>query len=647
MMSSLFSAISGLQTHNDWMTVIANNIANVDTTAYKSQRITFRDQIYQSLGSASGANELENLGGVNPEELGLGDVVGSIDTLMTQGALQTTGNSLDVAITGSGFFTVKSGNTVAYTRAGNFGQDDLGNVVTSSGAILQGWEGTFTRTTSAGPQQTGSPNPLAQVISDTYEVNSTDPSKIGNINIPTDLEMAAQMTSKIDFAGNLDAETPVNAACYVPIVGGLVVANNVATALPSNYAPDQLPAAGQVVSIDQVDQGLTPVTATAWPPVAANTNCAYFHVGGAVGAAMVTPDAQTTITCYDSLGNKRSITVWYFQHGVNTDPAAPADARPVWDWYAFDTTYVAGSAKYTGTPDYFNCIGGTNIQSAPVNPLTNAVDTNYNTAPATFTIDPGDVYSPIWFNNDGSLASNGGTWQFAGAAGLNGRQAQPTLNLVQNPSASQGLMPDGAISIQQITANFGTGNIWQGGAGLPDTLNVNNPIAPFNSQVAVGTANALGQRDGLVGDVMGSFQNINGVQTYVPDSTAYAKDQNGFGAGTLTGLSVGTDGTVNGQFSNQQTIGLAKISLAVFANPEGLQKEGNSLYSTTSNSGVARMVTAANAGATLTGGALEASNVDLSTELTNMIVAQAGFNANARIVTVDSDMLTTLTQLGR
>jgi len=650
-LSSLSSAIAGLQTNSQWLTTIANNIANVNTIAYKAQRMTFKDQIYQSLGSASGADELENIGGIDPEELGLGDVIGSIQTIMTQGTLQTTGNALDVAITGNGFFQVQQGNNTLYTRAGNFGQDDNGNVVTSSGAILQGWMGEFkdtaTANAAASAEQTGSDNPLVQVISDQYEINNT--TSTGNITIPSNLEMAAQMTTELNFAGNLDSNTPLNAACtgYNVVAGAPVpVALPAApTALPSNYSPDAAPAAAEVVTIQQVNQGLSPgggVAPAIPPPV---PNCAYFHIGGVAGADMVTPDAQTTMTVYDSLGEKRSITFWFFQHGVNTDPAgagAGAAARPVWDWYAFDTT--------NGSPDYTNCLGGTNIESQPINPYAAAganPDIDYENVAAgalpVITIDPGDVSSCIWFNNDGSLASNGGNWQTIvapDAAGGIGIQNAPTINLVQPPDAAQGLPNDGAISIQTITANFGNNNTWV----MPANgvfLFVNEPEAPFNT-----AENTLGDRSGLNGDALGSFQNVNGVQTYVPDSTAYINSQNGFGAGLLNGLSVSSTGAVNGQFSNSQTIELAQIAMSTFANPEGLQQVGDSDYVPTADSGVARVTTAQNAGATLTGGALESSNVDLSTELTNMIVAQQSFDANARVITTDNDLLTTLSQIG-
>jgi flagellar hook protein FlgE len=114
MMGSLFSSISGLRNHTTWMNTIGNNISNVNTVGYKAQRVTFKEQVTQMMGAASGANNAANIGGRNPQQMGLGSTLGSIDTIMTQGAIQTTGNPLDVALTGDGFFTVKVGSVVLH-----------------------------------------------------------------------------------------------------------------------------------------------------------------------------------------------------------------------------------------------------------------------------------------------------------------------------------------------------------------------------------------------------------------------------------------------------------------------------------------------------------------------------------------------------
>lgn len=128
MMRSLFSAISGLRAHQTWMDVIGNNIANVNTTGFKEGRVRFTDVLYQLIHGAGAPGN--NLGGINPEQIGLGASIAAIDTIQTQGALQMTGKPTDLAIQGDGFFIVQdaSGNKF-YTRDGAFGTDANGDLV--------------------------------------------------------------------------------------------------------------------------------------------------------------------------------------------------------------------------------------------------------------------------------------------------------------------------------------------------------------------------------------------------------------------------------------------------------------------------------------------------------------------------------------
>lgn len=138
MMRSLFSGVSGMQNHQTRMDVIGNNVANVNTTGFKRGRVNFQDLISQQLSAAARPNE--EVGGVNPKEVGLGVLIASIDTVHTQGALQTTGINTDVSIQGSGFFVLKSGEKTFFTRAGAFGVDNAGTLVNpANGMRVQGW----------------------------------------------------------------------------------------------------------------------------------------------------------------------------------------------------------------------------------------------------------------------------------------------------------------------------------------------------------------------------------------------------------------------------------------------------------------------------------------------------------------------------
>jgi flagellar hook protein FlgE len=134
---SLFSGVSGLQNHQTMMDVIGNNIANINTVGYKGSRASFSETFSQTLRSAT--QPTSDNGGTNPLQVGLGMSVSSIDTLFTQGSLQTTGNATDLAIQGSSFFAVNKNGQTFYTRAGSFTFDSTGTLVSSgTGAIVQG-----------------------------------------------------------------------------------------------------------------------------------------------------------------------------------------------------------------------------------------------------------------------------------------------------------------------------------------------------------------------------------------------------------------------------------------------------------------------------------------------------------------------------
>ena len=139
MMRSLYSGVAGLRTHQTKMDVLGNNIANVNTTSFKSQSITFSDLMYQTTQTASGATATK--GGVNARQIGLGAKSGAIATAIeSQGATQTTNNPFDIMITGKAFFVVNNGKENLYTRDGSFYVDGAGNLaMQSNGYLVQGW----------------------------------------------------------------------------------------------------------------------------------------------------------------------------------------------------------------------------------------------------------------------------------------------------------------------------------------------------------------------------------------------------------------------------------------------------------------------------------------------------------------------------
>ena len=141
MMRSLYSGVSGLKTHQTRMDVIGNNIANVNTVAYKASTMSFQDLMYQTTSAASGADATTGRGGVNAKQIGLGVATGAIsNSITTQGAAQTTNDAFDLRIEGNSFFVVNNGSENLYTRAGAFCVDGVGNLaMKTTGYNVMGW----------------------------------------------------------------------------------------------------------------------------------------------------------------------------------------------------------------------------------------------------------------------------------------------------------------------------------------------------------------------------------------------------------------------------------------------------------------------------------------------------------------------------
>jgi flagellar hook protein FlgE len=181
MMRSLFSGVSGLQNHQTRMDVIGNNISNVNTYGFKRGRVNFQDMISQTLQGAS--RPTDEIGGVNPKQVGLGMFVASIDTIHTQGSLQKTDVQTDLAIQGEGFFIVKEGDKLYFTRDGSFTIDSDGYLLNpANGFKVQGW--------------------VVQEVGGQTIINTS--SQIQDLIIPIGGKDPARATETVYFACNLD-----------------------------------------------------------------------------------------------------------------------------------------------------------------------------------------------------------------------------------------------------------------------------------------------------------------------------------------------------------------------------------------------------------------------------------------------------------
>jgi flagellar hook protein FlgE len=203
MMRALYSGVSGLRVHQTKMDVIGNNIANVNTVGFKSSSVTFSDIFYQTLQSATGPNDQTGAGGQNAKQIGLGANLASITTSVTKtGGSQRTDNASDLMISGDAFFIVNSGGTNYFTKAGAFGLDEEGNLVTPSGARVMGWkvdpnDSTQIKTGTVSPLRITSPENTY-----TKPEATTNTYLSGNIDY-NDSQLKSGKTVNLEFYDNL------------------------------------------------------------------------------------------------------------------------------------------------------------------------------------------------------------------------------------------------------------------------------------------------------------------------------------------------------------------------------------------------------------------------------------------------------------
>ncbi len=183
MIRSMFTAISSLNLHQTYLDVIADNLANTNTTGYKSSRVVFQDQFAQIM--SSGSAPAGTSGGINPTQVGLGVKLGYVSPVFTQGMLQSTGRSTDLAIQGDGFFIYAAGDEQRFSREGSLEIDATGYLVNNStGMRIQGWT----------------------VPQNGLTVDTNQP--VGDMQVALEATLA-QATQNVQFGGNLSSTTPV------------------------------------------------------------------------------------------------------------------------------------------------------------------------------------------------------------------------------------------------------------------------------------------------------------------------------------------------------------------------------------------------------------------------------------------------------
>jgi flagellar hook protein FlgE len=765
--SAFYAAISGLKSQQIKLDVIANNIANLNTFGFKSSRVAFSDLLSQTLRAASAPQG--GRGGTNPIQVGLGVQLAGIDTLISQGSIQTTGNMTDLAINGEGTFIVSDGASTFYTRAGNFSLDADGALITSNGMRVLGY---------------------TQLAQDGTTIDTS--TTLNDITVNFGEKLAGRPTGEIVYRSNLDSASYTYGSAELQTAGstGLTVASGISvpiasyTGTQSNIPggfPGTLPASGandfvlngQNITLnsgatifnnanelaqyvaDQINLQSTTVYArvgTSGNVVLQNlfggagndviiagdaTTPGYLAYLGLAAGTFTAPDASSalagthTIVINDAVA-ATATTITPVQAGALAGGAAnaiqllAAGSPPSY----VSITYGATDASNTSAQnaqEIANAINAANLANPNlfITATANANGTITLTsdlagvsnviqyhAPVAGTDITGletigtDMGGGVYLVNNGEdatatntfLSSDGTiTWarsfsdatSFGTASSLDNLAPMilgddPPLPLIPGVAlTAEILAPGQAIVVthdafehqtsinaydslgnaHQLTLTFKhtDANEWEWEATLPDEpqyaltnasgviafgtsglINTINPTAPI-------TFTPIGADPIQVYPIFnGNGVPIDGVTQFASSSTTVAESQDGFPMGVLQAFAFDASGTLQGVYSNGLNQPLARLALAVFANPSGLQRNGNNMWVATANSGVPRLSAPREGGAgEIIGGSLEQSNVDAATEFTELIIAQRSFQACSRIITAQDAILQEVVNLVR
>ena len=568
MMRSLYSGVAGLKTHQTRMDVIGNNIANVNTTAYKSSSMTFSELMSQTTQKASGANATTGVGGTNAKQIGLGVKAGAINTaITTQGSAQSTGNPFDIMITGDNFFVVSNGSENFFTRDGSFYVDGAGNLaMTSTGYNVMGWG--VDKTTGNIKQDTVTALRIMSSANMTYPPEATTKANISGILDQNDKDVTSAngKTVNLNF---FDARGYSYTAKFTFKQSGGDKTNEYSMELSK-----LLDSTGAEIDISKLEFGNRSQQKME-TKVTLNTDAYKWD-----GKVLKTKDGTTDVADLADI---------FKADGSLITPADDAAAQK--QQKALDA--IAKAYGYEGSTDEFL-----------------------------------NLYITSTANKDKQLT------------------IQDLLGNMMAGKTTDVLPADGsAITMEgryfegtTVVFNKDTGKLESVG-GSTTNLNVN---AAFS---------ALGGNFSDVTIDLSECTNYDNKGTSTIGATSGDLDGLGTGRrlGDMIGVSIQKDGMIYASYDNGMTKLLGQIATAAFANASGLEKEGDNLYSATLNSGefdgIGVDITAG--GGYMSTGQLEMSNVDLSSEFTEMITTQRGFQANSRIITVSDTLLEELTNLKR
>lgn len=550
MMRSMYSAVSGLKTHQTKMDVIGNNIANVNTVAFKSSSVVFQDVLYQMTSNASGANAATGTGGVNAKQIGLGVTTGATNlSITTSGAAETTGRAFDIRLSDqstTNFFVVNNGSENLFTRAGSFYVDGAGNLcMTSTGYTVMGW----------------------QVDPTTGNIKKDTVSAL-RVMQTSNLTSAPEATTQANVSGIID-KNDKDVLSDNGLVKTLTFFDNLGYSYTARFAMKSTGTDGKyTVELEKI---LNSDGTTFYDPATSQVKL---------------EDVFGSKTADATLGTYNQVQSGYYYDATQKKFYVGSDNNGTelkWD----DTTFTF-KEQNNHTHSLKQVYG---ISNGMVEKIKNGAKATVDTTTGKLTI-TGDVtdYAIDFSTKDGTFTG-------VGARTSNNKTNSVTLNMSK--------LGNNPTQFDDITIDF---------SGLKDADNGGKSTAVMST----GSID-----DGVTGK--------------------------GKKLGAMIGISIDNNGLITGTYDNGNTETLGQIAVAQFANASGLEKVGENCYRTTLNSGefdgIGVEISAD--GSSMTSGELEMSNVDLSTEFTQMIITQRGFQANSRIITTSDTLLEELVNLKR
>jgi flagellar hook protein FlgE len=678
MFRSLYSGFSGMSSQITNLDVIGNNIANSSTVGFKAGRVTFNEMLTQTIKGATRPTS-GGLGGTNPQQIGLGTRVGSIDTLFNQGNFQTTGKKTDLAIQGQGFFILHDGTSQIYSRAGVFGLDSQSILVNPT----TGWR-------------------VQGVMADALGNIGNGP--LTDIFIDPGLVMPASASTAVELMGNLDADSDATGTITQTqsFLAAAEATDRLVTMSGMGRGPLGL-TAGDIIQLNGTAGGLPLATGT----FTVADDSTYQDMVSWLNRSMATSQRNITFGI-DASGA--------LQVRNNSGQELTGLSLSSGSLASFNTNFLFASTIGAGEMSQSNGLGGyasesdllSNLYDASGQPLD--IDVNNPAASltlggsvggtpvtdTTMAVNPGSTLgdlmqelqytlginsNPVVINDTGQIIVEGEVGTDAALSGISVREtgiSNPvlegafTFSQVQAATDAQvfsmattvydslGSEHTVAFSFEKIpdqnewtwTASMEGGEtILSGGSGRA-TFDENGTLSSYTYDDGSGALTFQPQGGGAQGAAnvvldldFGEVGTLTGL-TQFSGTGALQALADGYGAGNLLDFSIDQNGVITGVFSNDTTQDLARIGLAQFTNPEGLYRGANNTYGISGNSGPV-METFAGEGnnVAMLSGTLENSNVDLAKEFTDLIVAQRAFQASSRVVTTADEVLQELVNL--